>query len=198
MDCLLSNGSGFRISIWLPKKFGNQPIFELFLLFSAVKNLRFEAAFFLVSNPLVTSKRVTKKQPRGCFFACPMEIRRLAMRQSGGLSLARPMPDCLHQKHLAICRIASSIAPPSATPIFLQRKNANERKRVTKKLGNQPVPELFLLFSAAKNSRFKSRFSLVSNPLVTAKLPFIKGSPLLFSCVADVGKAADKPRGILQ
>ena len=64
-------------------------------------------------------QRVTKKQPRGCFFACPMEIRRLAMRQSGGLSLARPMPDCLHQKHLAICRIASSIAPPSATPIFL-------------------------------------------------------------------------------
>lgn len=41
------------------------------------------------------------------------------------------------------------------------------------------------------------RFSLVSNPLVTVKLPFIKGSPLLFSCVADVGKAADKPRGIL-
>ena len=78
-------------------------------------------------------QRVTKKQPRGCFFACPMEIRRLAMRQSGGLSLARPMPDCLHQKHLAICRIANSIAPSSATPIFLQRKNANDRKRVTKK-----------------------------------------------------------------
>ena len=142
-------------------------------------------------------KRVTKKQPRGCFFACPMEIRRLAMRQSGGLSLARPMPDCLHQKHSAICRIANSIAPPSATPVFLQCKNANERKRVTKKFGNQSIPELFLLFSVVKNPHFEDAFFLVSNPLVTAKLPFIKGSPLLFSCVADVGKAADKPRGIL-
>ena len=28
-------------------------------------------------------------------------------------------------------------------------------------------------------------------------LDYVKGSPLLFSCVADVGKAADKPRGIL-
>lgn len=29
-------------------------------------------------------------------------------------------------------------------------------------------------------------------------LDYVKGSPLLFSCVADVWKAADKPRGILQ
>lgn len=29
-------------------------------------------------------------------------------------------------------------------------------------------------------------------------LDYVKGSPLLFSCVADVGKAADKPCGILQ
>lgn len=29
-------------------------------------------------------------------------------------------------------------------------------------------------------------------------LDYVKGSPLLFSCVADVGKAAGKPRGILQ
>lgn len=28
-------------------------------------------------------------------------------------------------------------------------------------------------------------------------LDYVKGSPLLFSCVADVGKAADKPCGIL-
>ena len=28
-------------------------------------------------------------------------------------------------------------------------------------------------------------------------LDYVKGSPLLFSCVADVGKAADTPRGIL-
>ena len=28
-------------------------------------------------------------------------------------------------------------------------------------------------------------------------LDYVKGSPLLFSCVADVGKAADNPRGIL-
>ena len=28
-------------------------------------------------------------------------------------------------------------------------------------------------------------------------LDYVKGSPLLFSCVADVGKAADQPRGIL-
>lgn len=28
-------------------------------------------------------------------------------------------------------------------------------------------------------------------------LDYVKGSPLLFSCVADVGKAAGKPCGIL-
>ena len=28
-------------------------------------------------------------------------------------------------------------------------------------------------------------------------LDYVKGAPLLFSCVADVGKAADKPRFIL-
>ena len=142
-------------------------------------------------------QRVTKKQPRGCFFACPMEIRRLAMRQSGGLSLARPMPDCLRQKHLAICRIANSIAPPSATPIFLQCKNAIERKRVTKKVRESVDSRTFSFIFNSKNPHFESAFFRVSNPLVTAKLPFIKGSPLLFSCVADVGKAADKPRGIL-
>ena len=99
-------------------------------------------------------KRVTKKQPRGCFFACPMEIRRLAMRQSGGLSLARPMPDCLHQKHLAICRIANSIAPPSATPIFLQCKNANERKRVTKKVRKPIGFRTFSFIFYSKNYAF--------------------------------------------
>ena len=59
-------------------------------------------------------------------------------------------------------------------------------------------PSLLFYFQQQKIRVLNPRFFLVSNPLVTAKLPFIKGSPLLFSCVADVGKAADKPRGILQ
>ena len=138
-----------------------------------------------------------KSSREAAFFACPMEIRRLAMRQSGGLSLARPMQDCLHQKHLALCRIANSIAPPSATLIFLQCKNAGERKRVTKKVRESVDSRTFSFIFNSKNPHFESAFFRVSNPLVTAKLPFIKGSPLLFSCVADVGKAADKPRGIL-
>ena len=103
-------------------------------------------------------QRVTKKQPIGCFFACPMEIRRLAMRQSGGLSLARPMQDCLHQKHLAICRIANSIAPPSATPIFLQCKNANERKLITKKVRKSTDSRTFSFIFYSKNPRFDAAF----------------------------------------
>ena len=51
-----------------------------------------------------------------------MEIRRLAMRQSGGLSLARPMPDCLHQKHLALCRTANSLAPRARLQYFCSAK----------------------------------------------------------------------------
>ena len=67
-------------------------------------------------------QRVTKKQPRGCFFACPMEIRRLAMRQSGGLSLAQPMQDRLHQKHWQFVGLQTALHPRARLQYFCSAK----------------------------------------------------------------------------
>ena len=50
---------------------------------------------------------------------------------------------------------------------FKQWVWSSNLQRVTKKFGNLLISELFLLFSAAKNSRFKAAFFRVSNLLVT-------------------------------
>ena len=104
----------------------------------------------------------------------------LASKASGNL------PDC--KQHCAPERDSNIFAVQKC------KRTQADHQKIRKSVDSRTFSFIF----CGKNPHFEAAFFLVSNPLVTAKLPFIKGSPLLFSCVADVGKAADKPRGILQ